>query len=141
MEGFRQAYADAGLELPEKYIFTGNYNCEGGNKAAGEIVSQTNATAIFAFNDVMAIGAYQRLKKEGISIPDDMSVVGFDNIDFSDMLDVPLTTVNQPAYEIGLEAAKQALLEINNPDSEKRTITFEPQLILRKSTAVPRKNP
>lgn len=50
------------------------------------------------------------------------------------MLAVPLTTVNQPAYEIGQEAARQALLEIEHPDIEKRTITFEPHLIVRSST-------
>ena len=77
-------------------------------------------------------------KRQGLSIPDDISIVGFDNIDFSDMLEVPLTTVNQPTYKIGQEAARRALLEISSPETEKQTISFEPHLIIRKSTAKPR---
>ena len=58
----------------------------------------------------------------------------FDNIDFASLMEVPLTTVNQPAFQIGEEAARQALFEIDNPQLEKKTITFEPQLIVREST-------
>lgn len=134
LEGYRLAMKEAGLSLPEKYMFCGNYRQEGGARAAEEILRSTKATAIFAFNDVMALGACQTLKEHAVSIPDDISIVGFDNIDFSGMLAVPLTTVNQPAYEIGQEAARQALLEIEHPDIEKRTITFEPHLIIRSST-------
>ena len=103
-----------------------------------QILQETKATAVFGFNDLMALGAYHCLRQEGLSIPEDMSIVGFDNIDFSDMLEVPLTTVNQPTYEIGREAAKRALLEITSPEAEKQTISFEPHLIIRKSTAKPR---
>lgn len=134
LEGYRLAMKEAGLALPAKYMFCGNYRQEGGAAAAEEILRTVKATAIFAFNDVMALGACQTLKEHSVSIPDDMSIVGFDNIDFSGMLAVPLTTVNQPAYEIGQEAARQALLEIEHPYVEKRTITFEPHLIIRSST-------
>ncbi len=133
LEGYKKAYSDAGVTPPDNYIFSGNYQMMGAKYAASRILHETDATAIFCFNDVMALGAYQTLRDNNIAVPDDMSIVGFDNIDFSDMLAVPLTTVNQPAYEIGRAAARQALFEIDHPDAKKTTITFEPQLIVRNS--------
>ena len=138
LAGYEWAYRDAGIPLPKKYVFHGDYLRHSGNEATKQILKETDATAVFAFNDLMALGAYHCLRQEGLSVPDDISIVGFDNIDFSDMLEVPLTTVNQPTYEIGREAAKRALLEISGPEAEKQTISFEPHLIIRKSTAKPR---
>lgn len=134
LAGYRNAYSDYNLELPEKYTFCGDFLMDGGHKAALKILDETNATAIFAFNDVMALGAIQALKERSLQIPQDISIIGFDNIDFSDMVSVPLTTVNQPAYEIGQEAARQVLFELDNPGVEKKNISFEPHLIIRKST-------
>lgn len=134
LEGYEWAFKDAKLPLPEHYIFHGDYSRHSGNELTEKIIKETDATAIFAFNDLMALGAYHCLSRAGLSVPDDMSIVGFDNIDFSDMLEVPLTTVNQPVYEIGRAAAKRALSEIAHPDEGKQTINFEPTLIVRKST-------
>lgn len=134
LSGYQWAFEEAGLTLPEHYIFQGDYSRQSGNNLTERILKETDATAIFAFNDLMALGAYHCLRQKGLSVPDDMSIVGFDNIDFSDMLEVPLTTVNQPAYEIGRAAAKRALSEITHPNEGKQTINFEPNLIIRKST-------
>lgn len=134
LEGYIQAYESAGIPLPEKYIFPGNYFYNDGVDAAAQILIQTKATAIFAFNDLMAFGAYSYLRQQGLSVPNDISLVGFDNVDFSDMLEVPLTTVEQPAYKMGREIARQTLSEIANPQAPKQTINFEPNLIIRKST-------
>ncbi|MDO4274524.1 MAG: LacI family DNA-binding transcriptional regulator [Eubacteriales bacterium] len=133
LDGINWAYEAANLTLPKKYIFHGDYLMSGGISAAEEILRTTDATAIFAFNDVMAIGAYHQVRKQGLSVPDDISIIGFDDISFSDMLEVPLTTISQPTYEIGLETARRVIYEIENPDAQKQTILFEPQLVIRKS--------
>ena len=82
----------------------------------------------------MAFGAYHQIREQGLSIPEDISIVGFDDISFSDMLEVPLTTISQPTYDIGLETARRVIYEIENSDAKKQTILFEPQLVIRKST-------
>ena len=133
-EGYRMACREFGVSIPKDYAFRGNFLMEGGAAAAEEILERKEFTAIFAFNDVMALGAYRTLREHGVQVPQDMSLVGFDNIDFASLMEVPLTTVNQPAFQIGEEAARQALFEIDNPQLEKKTITFEPQLIVREST-------
>ncbi|MDC7290594.1 LacI family transcriptional regulator [Blautia schinkii] len=133
LDGIYWAYEAANLTLSNKYIFHGDYLMSGGISAAEKILKTTEATAIFAFNDVMAIGAYHQIRKQGLSVPDDISIIGFDDISFSDMLEVPLTTISQPTYEIGLETARRVVYEIEHPDAQKQTILFEPQLITRKS--------
>ena len=134
LEGFAWTLKNAGLPFDEKYIFEGNCFHQSGYAAAKKIL-QTDATAIFAFNDMMAFGAFRLLRETGISIPDDMSIVGFDDVYFTELLEVPLTTIRQPAYEIGREAVRRALVEIGNHNAIKQNILFEPELIVRKSSA------
>lgn len=134
LAGYELAYKEAGVPLPDKYIFEGDYLYRSGEEAIESIIKETDATAVFAFNDLMAIAAMNRLQKKGFMVAGDISIVGFDNIDFLEMLEVPLTTVNQPTYEIGQAAAKQAILELENPGCDKQSISFEPQLVIRKST-------
>ncbi|MHB8061106.1 MAG: LacI family DNA-binding transcriptional regulator [Ruminiclostridium sp.] len=133
MEGVRWAFDGAGIDMCEDYIYEGNYLHSGGYSAAKKIVN-TPVTAIFAFNDMMAFGAIRMLYQAGLQIPKDISVIGFDDIYFSELLDVPLTTVRQPAYEIGCEAVRRAIIEIENKNISKQNIFFEPELIIRKST-------
>ena len=86
---------------------------------------------------MMAYGAYKALRRQGKSVPDDVSVVGYDDIFFSEILEVPLTSVRQPLEELG-SAAASLLMEIANGETENKVIQFEPQLIVRKSTAKPK---
>ncbi|HEY5583123.1 MAG TPA: LacI family DNA-binding transcriptional regulator [Ruminiclostridium sp.] len=133
LEGFRWAFNDFGIDVCEDYIYEGNYLHSGGYNAAKKIIN-TPVTAIFAFNDMMAFGAFRMLYQAGLQIPNDISVIGFDDIYFSELLEVPLTTVRQPAYEIGCEAVRRAIIEIGDKNIFKQNISFEPELIIRKST-------
>lgn len=130
--GYRQALEENHIEYDSKLIFEGNYDCESG-EAAAEYFADTDATAVFAFNDMSAYGVYKGLKRKGILIPDDMSLIGYDNIFFSELLDVPLTTVNQPVYEMGVEAVHQLITEIDSGINTKKCITFQPTLVIRES--------
>lgn len=97
-------------------------------------------TAIQALNDHIAFGAYMAVLEKGLEIPKDISIVGFDNVNMAKLLNPALTTVSQPIYELG-EAGGELLIKsiINGPDHIQKEIVLPTQLIIRKSTDVPRK--
>lgn len=132
LSGYRKALEEHQIAFQEDLIFEGNYDRESGEKAA-EYLLKKQVTAIFAFNDMSAYGAYSYLKKANIRIPEEMSLIGYDDIFFSEILDVPLTSVRQPVYDMGVEAVRQLIDEVDNGESSKKCITFQPVLIKRKS--------
>ena len=95
-------------------------------------------TAIVSINDGNAVQLMKRALKRGIRVPEDLSVVGFDNLPFSAHIEVPLTTVEQPFREIGERAAAMLLSRIANPSAPYQSELLEPRLIVRESTAAPR---
>ncbi|MCD4824929.1 MAG: GntR family transcriptional regulator [Phycisphaerae bacterium] len=90
-------------------------------------------TAIFAANDTFALNAMRAIRDAGLKVPDDIAVVGFDNLKFSSLLEVPLTTVAQPFYEIGRKAMEILIDKIEGKVSETQQIVLEPRLIVRDS--------
>jgi LacI family transcriptional regulator len=140
LEGYKIALTEYNIPFDQGLIFEGNCEYENGYGLTGEIIRSTDTTAIFTFNDITAYGVINRLKNDGLHVPDDISVAGFDNIMFSSMLQTPLTTVNQSAAEIGRIAARRLITEIQEEDmgSQSFHITLEPSLILRSSTAPPK---
>jgi LacI family transcriptional regulator len=94
-------------------------------------------TALFAFNDISAIGAISAFRDAGLRVPEDISVVGFDDIQAAAFLNPPLTTIRQPLQHMGDVAAKILLRRINEPDSEPEDILVTPELVLRESTSAP----
>lgn len=133
LEGVRAAYRDYDIPFDEKFVIEGNYQVSGGIRAAEQILRE-GCTAVFSFNDMMAYGLYKKFGESGVRVPEDISVVGFDDVFFSELLDPPLTTIKQPAYLIGEGAAMRALYEVQHPEEEKQTTFFEPALKIRKST-------
>ena len=89
--------------------------------------------AIFCANDVTAVGALQQLQKLGFRVPEDISLMGFDNIHFSAMTNPPLTTIDQCTYELGNMAAEILNGTLQNPHRKKLNITLEPRLVIRES--------
>lgn len=116
-----------------------NPSPEVGYVAMQKLLSQTrDFTAIFAFNDMSAIGAIRALQNAGKRVPEDVSVVGFDNIYFAEFNAPSLTTINQPLFEMGELAAQTLLKKLSNPNENaefQQTLTVEPKLIIRDSTA------
>jgi LacI family transcriptional regulator len=101
-----------------------------------ELMKDKDISAIFAFNDMTAFGVYNYAKKLNISIPNDIALVGYDDIFFSEILEVPLTTVHQPITEMGV-ASVQLLLSLTKGEKiAKRNISLKPTLIIRKSTGI-----
>ena len=115
MQGFQSAMAEAGLPVPGAYICEGNWEAESGAAATRALLALPQPpSAIFAMNDLMAAGCYQALGAAGLSIPQDMAVVGFDNREIASFLQPPLTTFALPSKEIGVRAAIRLLDRIRN---------------------------
>ncbi len=133
LEGYKKALQEAGIAFDENIITEGNYSMESGIAAVDHLMGKS-FTAIFAFNDMMAYGVYKGLKSHNLSVPADISVMGYDDIFLSEIIEVPLTTVHQPVERMGV-AATRHLIGIIEGDSESKTIpTFPPELVVRKST-------
>lgn len=135
--GYQKALQEYGIVCEPAWIFEGDYDWESGMRAA-EYFSRENlgVSAIFAFNDMSAYGVYNGLKKKGYSIPGEISLIGYDDIFFSEILDVPLTTVRQPVYDMGVEGVKLLLEEVDSGIHTKKCITFQPSLVVRESAAL-----
>lgn len=133
--GYRDALQAANVPFAEELLCPGDFTLQAGHKAAGELLQLAEPpSAIFCENDEMAIGAIQRLKQQGLRVPDDVSVAGFDDISFAAFCDPPLTTIAQPAEEFGSTAVNLLidLLEGKLSKAPKVILPFE--LIKRSST-------
>ncbi len=126
---------------PKPLVFEGDFRFESGRMAATEILDLKKLpTAIVAANDMMALGAMQELKANGLTIPKDISIVGFDDIAFASLSEPPLTTVCSPRVEIGRRAIEALMTTIERPNQPGVEIRIPTYLITRKSTAPPRKS-
>ena len=136
-----RAARDLGLEIKQQ--LTGQLEGESSSPELGyevtrEILARNESfTALFAFNDISAIGAIRALREAGRRVPEDVSVVGFDDIQSAAFQNPGLTTVRQPLREMGMIAAETLLRRINAPKRTPypKTITVEPELVVRASTA------
>lgn len=136
MLGFRDSLEENGLEINEDWIITSGFREEEGRKAMKELLSKcTNEypEAVVCVNDPAAIGAMRAIEEAGLSIPDDIAITGFTDDIRAPLLNTPLTTVHQPAYEVGKRAAKKLLDTINNPDEPAENIEVLTSLMIRES--------
>jgi LacI family transcriptional regulator len=136
---FRHCVRDLGLtDDPALIMECGYWSETHGAQALRRLLDAgTRFTAIVAGNDLIALGCYDVFAERGISCPDDISVVGFNEMPFLDKMRPPLTTVSVPHYEIGNEAARLLLDTIQEPDRHPRTVLLAPSLVVRASTAAP----
>ncbi|MGJ8681319.1 LacI family DNA-binding transcriptional regulator [Paraglaciecola sp.] len=133
--GYKKALAQQGIELDESLIVQGDYTLHSGVATAKFLLSlEKRPTAIFAFSDDMAIGIMQVLHKNGVVVPDDISVMGFDDINYAEFVRPSLTTVHQPLEEIGQACANLLIRKIKNPDLPAEKIQLDYTLRVREST-------
>lgn len=133
LEGYKRALRDASIEVDESLIFTAGSQIEDGERTVGEMLSEgVKATAIQAANDLVAVGAMNRLRQEGIRVPDQLSVVGFGNIQLSEYCAIPLTTIRQPKFRLGIAAMESIRKLLKHESVDSRRIAAD--LIPRQST-------
>lgn len=134
-DGYRDALEQAGIAYSEGLVVTGDYSIEAGRQAiAGLLENGISFTAIFASSDQMAIGAISELRGRGLSVPADISVIGFDDIIFANAFEPPLTTVRQPRQEMGRKAMALMVDRLNGKRTTE-TIVLETELVVRGSVA------
>ncbi|OBT24042.1 DNA-binding transcriptional regulator CytR [Vibrio splendidus] len=138
-QGYQQALRRAGVSMNPAYSTVGDFTFEAGAQAVRQLLAlPEQPTAIFCHNDAMAIGAIQEVKKLGLRVPQDLSIVGFDDIQFAQYCDPPLTTISQPRYEIGRQAMLMMLDLLKGNDVQAGSRLLEAKLVVRGSTAPPR---
>jgi LacI family transcriptional regulator len=138
LEGFRDAHKNVGVVLDERSITEGNFTEEGGYEATRRLLDDhVPFTAVFAANDLSALGVVTALTQSGLRVPEDVSVVGFDDLRLAAYMSPPLTTVHQPAAEIARRAT-EILIDLTH-GMKVRTMRqlLPPKLVVRASTAPP----
>ncbi|MCX7706078.1 MAG: substrate-binding domain-containing protein, partial [bacterium] len=139
--GYKDALLRQGLHLNEKWIITGYGGFKTGYEGMLKLLGlKDRPTAVIAHNDIVAIGAMSAVYKAGLKVPEDMAIVGFDNIENSKYLNVPLTTVEFPIEKIAKKLVEILLLRLDSSDGRVyEKFVFEPKLIIRESCGYPQK--
>lgn len=134
LQGYRDALAEAGLPVDERLILRGDYRPQSGWVAARSLLALSDPpTAIFAANDLMAIGVLRAAGELGRRVPADLAVVGFDDIELASYTTPPLTTVSQSAGEVGRAAVELLLARLAEPARPPLRRTLETRLVVRAS--------
>jgi LacI family repressor for deo operon, udp, cdd, tsx, nupC, and nupG len=135
LQGYVQALRRSGITVEPQYIARGNFTYEAGSNALEQLLSlPVPPTAVFCHSDIMALGALSLAKRRGLKIPDDLSIIGFDNISLSEFCDPPLTTVAQPRFDIGREAMLLLLDQLHGYSVSSGSRLLDCELIVRGST-------
>jgi LacI family transcriptional regulator len=133
--GYRNALEEAGLAADETLILRGDYHAQSGMEMTHAILRmEPRPTAIFAMNDLMALGALRAAAEEGCSVPGDLAVVGYDDLELAHFTNPPLTTIAQPKKEIGAQAISLLVDRMSRRDRSPSRIVLPPELIVRRST-------
>jgi DNA-binding LacI/PurR family transcriptional regulator len=141
-KGFLKAMRESDVQVNDSYLMECNLKMAGGYNTMKALLklNQSNLpTAVLFISDMTAIGAYEAISEEGLHIPNDISIIGYDDIPEAKHLLPSLTTIAQPKYELGIKGMSLVLKEIKNKNFiPKQSIKLLPELIIRKSTAPPR---
>jgi len=138
LDGYRTALETAGIPVDPTLVRQGSYELSDGARHAADLLRLADPpTAIFAFNDGMAIGVYHAASEAGRRIPDDLSVVGFDDFPPAQWLAPPMTTVHQPMRQMGEAAARMMVELARGATPEVTRLEVPTQLVVRASTAPP----
>ncbi len=139
LAGYQQALRTAGIAYTETLIECGDFTLQSGREAMTKLLQRDpRPTAVFVASDTVALGALQAIRACGLRVPDDMALVGFDDVPFAEFVDPPLTTIRLPAYGLGWGAADLLIRAINQEDIQQRAVLLESELIVRQSCGAKR---
>ena len=135
-EGYKKALSYAGLKPKKARLQEGNFTPASGYSAMTDLLSGSpHPSAVFVASDVVAMGAMQAIKRAGLSIPHDISVVGFDDVPLAEYYDPPLTTTRLPAYELGWVASQELTRLMQGKSPESNVFMLETELVVRESAS------
>lgn len=138
-EGYKKALAEVGIEIREEHIYQGEFTIDGGYREGIRMLSTTSnrPTAVFCANDAMAIGLLEACYEQGVKVPEELSIIGFDDIPLSAFRFIQLTTISQSIAEVGALSGKILLDKILHPEQRNvlQQIVFPPKLIVRRTCA------
>ncbi|WP_152990325.1 LacI family DNA-binding transcriptional regulator [Sphaerimonospora mesophila] len=141
LDGYRAAMDAAGAPVDPDLVRISTLYVEGGLRDGAELLRLPDPpTAIFTANDLQALGVYEAARQAGLRIPEDLSVVGFDDLPFTQWAGPALTTVRQPLVQMGAAAAKMVVALANGEELEQHRVELATTLTLRQSTAPPRRS-
>ncbi|WP_419776141.1 ribose operon transcriptional repressor RbsR [Mixta mediterraneensis] len=134
LEGYKNAMEKNGLDVLPGYVVESDFEFQGGYNAMIELLAlKTPPQAVFTSNDAMAVGVYHALYQAGLQIPQDMAVMGYDDIELARYLSPPLSTIHQPKNELGELAIDTLIHRLRHPDVSQQTLVLTPELIVRGS--------
>jgi LacI family transcriptional regulator len=134
LAGYRQALEAAGITYDRSLVQYGDFTPSSGEAAMTKLLQLSpQPTAVFVASDTVALGALQALRYSGRRVPDDIALVGFDDVPLAEFIDPPLTTVRLPAFGLGWGAADLLIRAIDQEDIRQRSILLETKLVVRKS--------
>ncbi len=136
-QGYQDGLRDAGIPFDLQFVIPGDFTIAAGTMAGERVLSQTNRpTAVFCTSDQMAIGLIRTLLSGGLKVPDDISVAGFDDIEFAAVMEPALTTIHQPRRELG-QAAASVLIDLLQGRPTPKSIQVKTDLVIRESVSSP----
>ncbi|HXQ81973.1 MAG TPA: LacI family DNA-binding transcriptional regulator [Opitutaceae bacterium] len=134
LAGYNAAHEKAGVPIKTQYVRFGDYKPGSGRRLAEELLSEPDPpTALFVCNCLMTVGALGTVYEMGLHIPDQIAIIGFDELPLASVFNPPLTVVRQPAYEVGKCAAELMIKRLDDPRRAPTSLMLSPELIIRKS--------
>ena len=140
LEGIAEVMREKGVPADRLKVLTGDFSLEHGHQLTSEALDEARGeggfrfNAVFTSNDMMAIGAVRALKDHGIAVPDEVEVIGFDDIEIARLVEPPLSTISQPGLEMGARSAELLLRMIEGKKPRPKTLVMKPGLVLRGTT-------
>lgn len=133
-EGYKRALTEAGIAINPDWIVESDFECEGGYQAFEKLYERGKLpSALFVSNDMMAMGVIQAASQRGLRVPDDLSLIGYDDVHIAKFMTPALTTIHQPKYRLGKAAIDTLLYRLENPDTTAQIVQLEPTLMVRSS--------
>jgi LacI family transcriptional regulator len=139
LSAFQRAVSECGIAINPKWIVEGDHTMEGGIAAAEKLLAGVQLpTAVMCSNDVTAIGVLHKAYRAGLRVPDDLSIIGFDNIHMTQMTIPPLTTIQMSCFDLARGAVMALRAHVEQTPAPKRDYPIETHLVVRETTAFPR---
>ena len=135
-EGYEAALKDHGIAIRPEFLVEGNYTPESGLQAMTQLLAlPQRPSAVFVASDVVAMGAVRAVKRAGLEIPQDVAIVGFDDIPLAEYFDPPLSTIHLPAYGLGWAAAERLIRIVKSEGLDQIGILLTSELVIRQSSS------